>query len=427
MLESIGWARPIAAAIAALALSGCYETHVPVITAENALDSPIIANGRYCEATFDPHPIDDRVTVAAVRMTQCITLYWDAAGNGWRTDASMLAGNENGVAIRAMRLGPDDDVLGRSGLFVLQAGPTPRRIAMGGRSETVSRAHIMGAVVRDDMFALINARLPQDETIARALEHGIGLSREPVLLALHGGPIAGFAHAVGRWLAHELPREIRAAVLPDHNLERNGIRIFVRDDAPDIANNSPGLRARLARMLDAALFEAGVLDYELGLGLPAPRIDLTSLDASSARQSDPVLEQRLYNELMRCFGRALSISTQLSLLNSAIEKAENVPASMSKAGRDVAALEQSFLDVIGPMVKAMTEPPFSINRQAGLAPFQDGMEAARLPNTTDAREFSLRGALNQLETVIEMLDQMVMDCNAAMFQAEALIEENLRR
>ena len=111
------------AAAAMLALSGCYETQIPIVTQQNAHASPLIPDGRYCEMTFEN-------TRPVTGIGQCITLTWEDGANGWRTD-NLSPGDEHGVSIRARKLGHGNDAVGRSGFFMVQAGPQPRQAAIG--------------------------------------------------------------------------------------------------------------------------------------------------------------------------------------------------------------------------------------------------------------------------------------------------------
>src|SRR5690606_16294089 len=101
------------------------------------------------------------------------------------------------------------------------------------------------------------------------------------------------ADLVGAWLARELTYEVHAAAFPGAEPERNAIRIFVPGGVAD-REGPDGLAARARTMLDAVVFEAGVLNQALGLGLPPARIDpellnRTTPSVSPAPSSAPVI------------------------------------------------------------------------------------------------------------------------------------------
>ena len=116
--------------------------------------SPTIPDGRYCEMTFEN-------TRPVTGIGQCITLTWEDGANGWRTDNPLLPGDEHGVSIRARKLGHGNDAVGRSGFFMVQAGPQPRQAAIGGRTVPVATPRLMAVLRRGDMFAVIDRHLPQ--------------------------------------------------------------------------------------------------------------------------------------------------------------------------------------------------------------------------------------------------------------------------
>ena len=259
--------RTALAAAAMLALSGCYETQLPIVTQQNAYTSPLIPDGRYCEMTFE----DTRPVTGT---GQCITLTWVDGANGWRTDNLLLPGDEHGVSIRARKLGHGNDAVGRSGFFMVQAGPQPRQAAIGGRTVPVATARLMAVLRRGDMFAVIDRHLPQAPVIERAHERGIGLAPGESRLTIPSVSTLSSDRAdlVGAWLARELTYEVHAAAFPGAEPERNAIRIFVPGGVAD-REGPDELAARARTMLDAVVFEAGVLNQALGLGLPPARID----------------------------------------------------------------------------------------------------------------------------------------------------------
>ena len=260
--------RTALATAAMLALSGCYETQLPIVTQQNAHASPVIPDGRYCEMTFeDARPVTG--------IGQCITLTWVDGANGWRTDTLLLPGDEHGVSIRARKLGHGNDAVGLSGFFMLQAGPQPRQVTIGGRTVPVATARLMAVLRRGDTFAVIDRHLPQAPVIERAHEQGIGLAPGEIRLTIPSVNALSSerrADLVGAWLARELAHEVHAAAFPGAEPERNAIRIFVPGDVAD-REGPDGLAARARTMLDAVVFEAGVLNQALGLGLPPARID----------------------------------------------------------------------------------------------------------------------------------------------------------
>ncbi|WP_367715029.1 hypothetical protein AB2N04_14000 [Nitratireductor sp. GISD-1A_MAKvit] len=280
--------RTALAAAAMLALSGCYETQLPIVTQQNAYTSPLIPDGRYCEMTFE----DTRPVTGT---GQCITLTWVDGANGWRTDNLLLPGDEHGVSIRARKLGHGNDAVDRSGFFMVQAGPQPRQAAIGGRTVPVATAHLMAVLRRGDMFAVIDRHLPQAPVIERAHERGIGLAPGESRLTIPSVSTLSSDRAdlVGAWLARELTHEVHAAAFPGAEPERNAIRIFVPGGVAD-REGPDELAARARTMLDAVVFEAGVLNQALGLGLPPARIDpeilnRTTPSVSPAPSSAPMI------------------------------------------------------------------------------------------------------------------------------------------
>lgn len=280
--------RTALTAAAMLALSGCYETQLPIVTQQNAYTSPLIPDGRYCEMTFE----DTRPVTGT---GQCITLTWVDGANGWRTDNLLLPGDEHGVSIRARKLGHGNDAVDRSGFFMVQAGPQPRQAAIGGRTVPVATARLMAVLRRGDMFAVIDRHLPQAPVIERAHERGVGLAPGESRLTIPSVSTLSSDRAdlVGAWLARELTYEVHAAAFPGAEPERNAIRIFVPGGVAD-REGPDGLAARARTMLDAVVFEAGVLNQALGLGLPPARIDpellnRTTPSVSPAPSSAPVI------------------------------------------------------------------------------------------------------------------------------------------
>src|SRR5690606_14795292 len=206
---------------------------------------------------------------------QCITLTWVDGANGWRTDTLLLPGDEHGVSIRARKLGHGNDAVGLSGFFMLPAGPQPRQVTIGGRTVPVATARLMAVLRRGDTFAVIDRHLPQAPVIERAHEQGIGLAPGEIRLTIPSVNALSSerrADLVGAWLARELAHEVHAAAFPGAEPERNAIRIFVPGDVAD-REGPDGLAARARTMLDAVVFEAGVLNHALGHSLPPARID----------------------------------------------------------------------------------------------------------------------------------------------------------
>ena len=259
--------RAALAIIAMLTLSGCYETQLPIVTQQNAHTSPLIPDGRYCEMTFEN-------TRPVTGIGQCITLTWVDGANGWRTDNPLLPGDEHGVSIRARKLGHGNDAVGLSGFVMVQAGPQPRQVTIDGRTVPVATARLMAVLRRGDMFAVVDRHLPQAAVIERAHERGISLAPGEIRLTIPSVSTLSSDRAdlVGAWLAREVAHEVHAAAFPGADPERNAIRIFVPGDVPD-REGPDGLAARARTMLDAVVFEAGVLNQALGLGLPLARID----------------------------------------------------------------------------------------------------------------------------------------------------------
>lgn len=280
--------RTALAAAAMLALSGCYETQLPIVTQQNAHTNPLIPDGRYCEMTFEN-------TRPVTGIGQCITLTWEDGANGWRTDNPLLPGDEHGVSIRARKLGHGNDAVGRSGFFMVQAGPQPRQAAIGGRTVPVATARLMAVLRRGDMFAVIDRHLPQAPVIERAHERGVGLAPGESRLTIPSVSTLSSDRAdlVGAWLARELTHEVHAAAFPGAEPDQNAIRIFVPGGVAD-REGPDGLAARARTMLDAVVFEAGVLNQALGLGLPPARIDpeilnRTTPSVSPAPSSAPMI------------------------------------------------------------------------------------------------------------------------------------------
>jgi len=280
--------RTALAAAAMLALSGCYETQLPIVTQQNAHTNPLIPDGRYCEMTFEN-------TRPVTGIGQCITLTWVDGANGWRTDNLLLPGDEHGVSIRARKLGHGNDAVGLSGFLMVQAGPQPRQVTIGGRTVPVATARLMAVLRRGDMFAVIDRHLPQAPVIERAHERGVGLAPGESRLTIPSVSTLSSDRAdlVGAWLARELTYEVHAAAFPGAEPERNAIRIFVPGGVAD-REGPDGLAARARTMLDAVVFEAGVLNQALGLGLPPARIDpellnRTTPSVSPAPSSAPVI------------------------------------------------------------------------------------------------------------------------------------------
>lgn len=269
-------------------LSGCYRTELPLITRDNAHPTSILADGTYCEAVFR----SSEGALAPVLTDTCITLAWAPEARGWRTDTA-LGTDEHGVSVRLRKLGTGSDAVGLSSFFLVQAGPTPRQAATGGTVIPLASAYLMGGIVREDMFVLIGPQpgQPHTQALARAQRHGIGLAANDEGLSLRS--IAGLsgANIVGAWMAQELARGIHAAGLPGTASDQSVIRIFVPRAADGTANGSPELLARIRLMLDAALFEAGVFNQALGLGLAPAKIELAVLDApgiAAPRPAPPV-------------------------------------------------------------------------------------------------------------------------------------------
>src|SRR5690606_315096 len=131
---------------------------------------------------------------------------------GWRTDTA-LGTDEDGVSVRLRRLGTGNNAVGLSSFFLVQAGPAPRQVSTGTTVVPLANAYLMGGFVRDDMFILIGARTgqSQDQALARAQQHGIGLAAIEDDLSIRS--IAGLsgANIAGAWMAQELAREIHAA------------------------------------------------------------------------------------------------------------------------------------------------------------------------------------------------------------------------
>ena len=280
--------RTALTAAAILALSACYETQLPIVTQQNAHTNPLIPDGRYCEMTFEN-------TRPVTGIGQCITLTWEDGANGWRTDNPLLPGDEHGVSIRARKLGHGNDAVGRSGFFMVQAGPQPRQAAIGGRTVPVATARLMAVLRRGDMFAVIDRHLPQAPVIERAHERGVGLAPGEIRLTIPSVSTLSSDRAdlVGAWLARELTYEVHAAAFPGAEPERNAIRIFVPGGVAD-REGPDGLAARARTMLDAVVFEAGVLNQALGLGLPPARIEpeilnRTTPSVSPAPSSAPMI------------------------------------------------------------------------------------------------------------------------------------------
>ncbi len=269
----------LAALLSVATLSGCYRTELPLITRDNAHPTSILADGTYCEAVFR----SSEGALAPVLTDTCITLAWAPEARGWRTDTA-LGTDEHGVSVRLRKLGTGSDAIGLSSFFLVQAGPTPRQTATGATVIPLASAYLMGGLVRDDMFVLIAPQpgQPHTQALARAKQYGLGLAAGDEGLSLRS--IAGLSSAniVGAWMAQELAREIHAAVLPGTASNQGALRIFVPRAAAGTANGSPELLARMRLMLDAALFEAGVFNQALGLGLAPAKIDLAVLDASGA-------------------------------------------------------------------------------------------------------------------------------------------------
>lgn len=124
------------------------------------------------------------------------------------------------------------------------------------------------------MFAVIDRHLPQAPVIERAHKQGIGLAPGEIRLTIPSVSTLSSDRAdlVGAWLARELAHEVHAAAFPGAEPERNAIRIFVPGDVAD-REGPDGLAARARTMLDAVVFEAGVLNLALRLRLPPARID----------------------------------------------------------------------------------------------------------------------------------------------------------
>ena len=408
---------------AALALAGCYETQIPIVTQQNAHASPVIPDGRYCEMTFeDTRPVTG--------IGQCITLTWVDGANGWRTDNLLLPGDEHGVSIRARKLGHGNDAVGLSGFFMVQAGPQPRQAAIGGRAVPVATARLMAVLSRGDMFAIVDAHLRQEDIITRARERDVGLAiseRRPTIAFL-SRLILDRADLVGAWLARELTHEVHAAAFPGAEPERNAIRIFVPGDVAD-REGPDGLAERARTMQDAVVFEAGVLNPALGLGQPPARIDPGLLDrttpqVSPAPSSPPrtpspaqpapsamaAAVQAPYDRFRRCMGlleSAQSYATVLSvsLGNMAREAhfaGRTVTAGKVRGLRDAVKNEMAVLTALKAHWVDLEErfQALGADRRAGEASFLLGKTEFGMPD--ESRLWSgggeLRAAFQKLQT-----------------------------
>lgn len=392
-------ARLLLAAAALLGLAGCYETQVPIVTQQNAHPTPIVEDGRYCEMAFDG------TGGPAIDAAACVTLAWTPEARGWRTDEARIEADESGVSIRARRLGEGDDPVGRSGFFMVQAGPQPRRAAVGGRAVPLATAGLAVILPRQDMFAVVVPRLPQEEAIARARDLQVGLSigeRGPTIVSV-GALASGAADLVGDWLAREAAREIHAAPQPGAAPQRDAIRIFVRVEGGD-AGGPEALAARARAMLDALVFEAGVLNVALGLGLPPALIDpaRSSAGPSPAPPAQEQADQRqaTYEQVQRCLGYAAGVraaATELSALLTAalsriaprgdgsnVRQIEEIIAGLNGFASN-RAVEEVFATLAGQLEQA------GVDRAEGARAFAAGLAEMALPAGQD-----LAGALGTL-------------------------------
>lgn len=265
-------ARWIALLLALMALGGCYFTHVPIITKENAHPLPLLADGEYCELTFtaERRPV--------MGEGQCLTLTWVEAERGYRFSHRFLGDATDDVIIRTARLSRGEDALARSAFYMAQADWPLPRTPLGDGAAAPARSGLMAVLARDDMLLVIDPKLPLDQVTARAESQGVRIGAQdgrPAITSLTAFP-ADPATIAGAWLGRELTHEIHRAEFPGPQARANAIRILVERQAAD--RDSPRALAERARiMLDQAVFHAGVLNHSLGLGLPPARIDPDSV------------------------------------------------------------------------------------------------------------------------------------------------------
>lgn len=403
------------AVVAMLALSGCYETQVPVVTQQNAHASPAVQDGRYCEVAFATGADAQGRVTPAINPGQCITLTWAADARGWRTNNVLLQGDGHGVSIRARKLGHGADPVGRSSFFLVQAGPPPRQVVMGGQSVSVATARLLAMLPGDGMFAVVNARLPQDGVISRARGQGVALTlgeRGLTLPSLSRLTSDG-ADLVGAWLASELAHEVHAAAFPGTSPEQSVIRIFVRTDAAD--TEDPGaLAARSRAMLEAVVFEAGVLNQALGLGLPPARIDAALL-------TPPLIVNEVqirYDGVQRCLGISFSLSSSatqaflhiIDLHDEAVLARNDLVAgqigliqnSVNAASRGIKEIDAMFRQL------AVEYEKIGANFEQGVSAYLAGTSEIALPNVEDFGP-DIEGLLSLMDIVTGYVG-IVADC-----------------
>lgn len=306
-----GRLRPVAllSLASSFLLTGCLETQVPLITPQNALTSPVIQDGIYCEIkfTFIPRkeyiPID--VLVAERNNQTCLSLEWDDQARGWHTSLHSLGVDEHGVSIRARRFGDGKDPLGLSSFVMVQAGAPPRQVAVAGRLVAVDGAHLLSVFAESDMFAVIDLSQPASRMQESAREQGVRLSESGTTISVTSAGVLSSnpADAVGKWLAQATARAIYAADLPGIGPDTPTIRVFARSQSTH--DNQKQFQQRVRDLIDNMLFEASVLSHFMKLELTQAKIDTTLLDLQ--RVLEPVkkafgAQTEIYTQASRCLG-----------------------------------------------------------------------------------------------------------------------------
>lgn len=420
----------LAALLSIATLAGCYRTELPLVTRDNAHPAAVLADGTYCEAVFR----SGEGHVSPVLTDTCITLAWVPEARGWRTDTA-LGTDEHGVSVRMRKLGTGSDAVGLSSFFLVQAGPPPRQTTTGSTVIPMASAYLMGGLVREDMFVLIGTGATQTQSVARAQAQGIGLAASDDGFSVRS--IAGLsgANMAGAWMAGELAREIHAAELPGTAFDPGTIRIFVPRAAAGITDGSPQLLARMRLMLDAVLFEAGVFNQALGLGLAPPRIALATLDtpavptpaaplpSPSAPTASPRL-QAMYDGLQYCKGMFQATQVHALLLQTTVSSGVSKAVSAGRHDlaeewgrmRDAAA---GMFDLLGGSLASIDVllarfEAMGADRAQGEPAFGTGFTAAQLA-PLPGENFNGREVIEALRDLDDALSR-ARDCAAGIEQ-----------
>lgn len=425
----------VLACIGVLMLAGCLETQVPLVTSQNALATSPIADGLYCEVKFTFIPGKNRIPVDVVvaerSQERCIALEWVDAARGWSTSIQSLPTDEDGVSVRARKLGTGNDPFGLNNFLMVQVGGEPRQLAVGGRIVSVDPAHLFSVYSGQDMFALIELGQPVNEMQASAGKSGIRLTQTGAVTSI--GSVAALgnaqADAVGRWLAEEITRTVYAADLPGVG-STGPIRVFARMQTP---YKSPDqFRESVQELFEKMLFEVGVLNQYMKLGLPSARMNPELLDLK--RAMEPVKQaldggtdkfHQIKIQASHCMGimtASLAVTRDFSEKLAQVRHAEPIEyrAIINDEISEVQKMIQRLLNEMLGTRKILEEILAAVSANRSDATQDQQAEQAYESGLTVARPAKWQGVSRKPGEVVAEIDGLLANYRAALQCLETL-------